>query len=294
MKMMLVMVALVSFALLSAALPVSASLNSAMAQKAQLQFLRPGDIILFDWVPTSELSERMVDHLRNAQRGFLPWDIYGILYTLPTLVPGIAYYILSYLGLSERSFDMIPGKFDHNALYIGKCSESLEIAKKYGATNAELRIKEIINEEGDVPVLIEAADPELGIRILSISEYLEQDIVKGAEIVVVRVREADEETIEQAIGFALTKCGLAYDMIPFIHGTGGWTDSILEESAYYCSELVWAAYYYASDGRIDLNTFAFSNPIGFDPLFRANPVIPDEIYYGDEVEIILPPKIYIR
>ncbi len=189
---------------------------------------------------------------------------------------------------------MIPGKFDHNALYIGKCSEGLGIAKKYGATSAEAKLKEIMNEEGDVPVLVEAANPELGIRVLSISEYLEQDIMKGADVAVVRVRGAYEKTIEEAIGFSLTKCGLAYDMLPFIHGTGGWFDAVIDESAYYCSELVWAAYYYASDGRINLNTFAFSNPIGCNPPLRADPVLPDEIYYGDKVDIISPPKVYIE
>ncbi|MDY6984966.1 MAG: YiiX/YebB-like N1pC/P60 family cysteine hydrolase [Candidatus Thermoplasmatota archaeon] len=294
MKMVFVVV-LTSFALLSALIPANAyPLSRTQEDPAQLQVLRQGDIILFDWLPESELSERMIEHLRNVQRGFLPWDLYGILYAIPTLLTGGAYYLLSTLGLSERSFDMIPGKFDHNALYMGRCSEGLGIAKKYGATGAELRLKEIMDEEGDVPVLIEAANPELGIRILSISEYLEQDMVRGADIAVVRVRGADEKMIEEAIGFALTKCDLAYDMMPFIHGTGGWFDAVIDESAYYCSELAWAAYYYASDGGIDLNAFAFSNPIGCNPLFRANPVLPDEIYHSDEADIILPPKVYIE
>jgi len=264
------------------------------AQPFSTDALELGDIMVFDWEPRSGVNERMDEHLRSAHRGILPWDVYTDLSALPTLLTGGLLYVLSTLGLYDRSFDMIPGRFDHNALYIGKCSEAVRIAGRYGAEEAEARIREIWEKEGDKPLLFEAANPELGTRILSTDEYFRADIMKGAEVSVLRVKEADTEIKEKAAGFALTKYGLPYDMLPFIHGTGGWFDSALDENAYYCSEIVWAAYYQASDGRIDLNTFSYSNPIGCHPPLRANAVLPDELFYSNKTEIILPPKVYIE
>lgn len=282
-----------AIALLMASALCFASMGLARPEEDLAAMLEPGDTILFDWVPTSELSERMIEHLRGAQKGMLPWDLYADISALPTLLTGVVFYVLSMLGLYDRRFDMIPGKFDHNAMFVGSCSEGLRIAKENGATVAEERLRDILSNEGDVPVLVEAADPQLGIRVLSVDEYFKQDIMGGAEIAVVRVKGTDEEIIDDAIGFSLTKCGLPYDMIPFISGTRGWFDAAVDEDAYYCSELVWAAYYTASGGSIDLNTFAYSNPVGCSPVLRANPVLPDEIYYNSAVEVVSSPKVYI-
>jgi len=219
----------------------------------------------------------MIEHLRGAQKGLLPWDLYADISALPALLTGGVLYVLSMLGLYNRRFDMIPGKFDHNAMFVGSCSEGLRIVGEHGATVAEERLRDILSNEGDVPVLVEAADPQLGIRVISIDGHFKQDIMRGAEIAVVRVKGTDEEIRDKAIGFSLTKCGLPYDMMPFISGTCGWFDAVVDEGAYYCSELVWAAYYAASDGSVE----------------RANPVSPDEIYYDGVVGVVSSPKVYI-
>jgi uncharacterized protein YycO len=60
----------------------------------------------------------------------------------------------------------------------------------------------------------------------------------------VRVITANDRIRENAVGFALSKLGQGYDL-------NVWSKSVNKPN-YYCSELIWAAYYKASKGRINL------------------------------------------
>lgn len=61
---------------------------------------------------------------------------------------------------------------------------------------------------------------------------------------VVRVKTANDKIRQNAVAFALSKLGQRYDL-------NVWNKSV-DKPNYYCSELVWAAYYKASNGKIDL------------------------------------------
>ena len=62
----------------------------------------------------------------------------------------------------------------------------------------------------------------------------------------VRVKSADDKIRQEAVAFALSKSikGQGYDW-------NVWQKSVYQPG-YYCSELIWAAYYKASKGKINL------------------------------------------
>jgi len=59
-----------------------------------------------------------------------------------------------------------------------------------------------------------------------------------------RVKTADGDIIRKAVDFVRKKSGQGYDV-------NLWQKSVHKPN-YYCSELIWAAYYYASKGKINL------------------------------------------
>jgi PKD repeat protein len=73
-----------------------------------------------------------------------------------------------------------------------------------------------------------------------------------------RVKAASHTEKSKAVKFALSKLGYGYDVFP--------AQKQEEGPAYYCSELIWAAYYSATSGRINLGNSS--------PLFG---VLPDDI-----------------
>lgn len=60
----------------------------------------------------------------------------------------------------------------------------------------------------------------------------------------VRVETADDTIRQEAVAYALSKLGQGYDI-------NVWKKEVHKPN-YYCSELIWAAYYKASKGKIDL------------------------------------------
>jgi len=85
----------------------------------------------------------------------------------------------------------------------------------------------------------------------------------------------DDFTREKAVNFALGKIPQPYSLAKIILQALGWADKHVESNSWYCSELVWAAYQYASGGTIDL-----------DQNLNGNAVAPDEIDESYEVELV--------
>jgi hypothetical protein len=82
--------------------------------------------------------------------------------------------------------------------------------------------------------------------------------------------ETDETTRKQAVAFAREKVGLPYDV-----GSILGDEKQLDGPSYYCSELIWMAYYKASGGHINLGNTAV-DPFVF--------VSPDDIAKSSQVE----------
>lgn len=82
----------------------------------------------------------------------------------------------------------------------------------------------------------------------------------------VRVESADDKIRQEAVAFALSKIGQDYDLNVWKKG--------VNSPNYYCSELIWAAYYKASKGKIDLGNTG-----------KKGGVWPDDIIYNDPVNI---------
>ncbi len=102
-----------------------------------------------------------------------------------------------------------------------------------------------------------------GSRIVTFEKF------KGkSEVSMVRIRDANESTREEAVGWASTKVGLPYNF--------NILNKRIEGNSYYCSELIWAAYKRLG---IDID----KNP-GFHIKY-ANSVSPQEIFGDDDVEI---------
>jgi len=82
-----------------------------------------------------------------------------------------------------------------------------------------------------------------------------------------RVDSTSKETRAKAVEFAVSKVGQPYDL--------NWFSKQLHGDSWYCSELVWAAYYHASDGYVDL--------VRSPDLFGVSP---DEIYMSEHTVVI--------
>ena len=82
-----------------------------------------------------------------------------------------------------------------------------------------------------------------------------------------RVATADEEVRNKAVEWAKERRGDPYD--------ASWFSKNADEYSWYCSELIWAAYIHASDGRIDLE---------HEP--DTGGISPNEIYVDDDTVVI--------
>ncbi len=89
--------------------------------------------------------------------------------------------------------------------------------------------------------LVEAANPAENVlkRPLADWQYPHMTWVSY-----VRIRDADDEVKRLAVSFALDQVGKPYDL--------NWLSKQAGGGSWYCSELVWAAYLYASSGAIDM------------------------------------------
>ena len=273
-----------------------------------LDELQRGDIIVFDWIPltpfdsANEIEMRGYIYEMQINPINTTWDYYTTASAIvemgaesPTelfamlgvdLPPALLTQIEA-LSAADLTIDGVPGKFDHCVMFIGKCSEvmaTIEDRLKQASgdevnrlNDAKNRVDEIWGEFGDVWIECEAIGE--GVSIYPLVPYLKKALNDGLDIAVSRVPQVDEETIDKAVGFAVSKYGLPYDYFPSSEGSG-WFDAVLDEGAYYCSELIWAAYYYATCGAADLNMKAYSNPLG-------NAIGPNELIYNLDVENVL-------
>lgn len=112
--------------------------------------------------------------------------------------------------------------------------------------------------------VVVAGNPQDGVRVAPLSFWMYPDMTWVAYL---RVVSADAETRQKAVEFALSKQGEPYDI--------NWFSKQAEGGSWYCSELVWAAYLNASEGRIDLSR----RPDVFG-------VSPDEIYQSSSISIM--------
>lgn len=101
-----------------------------------------------------------------------------------------------------------------------------------------------------------------GVKIFSIETFYSRN-----KVVVLKVNTSDEIR-EKVVEFAKSKVGDPFKWI--------WADKQQGDS-YYCSEIVWAAYYNASKGTVNLDSY--------DPPI-PNPVFPAEIASSKYVEKI--------
>lgn len=85
--------------------------------------------------------------------------------------------------------------------------------------------------------------------------------------------DTDEGTKQEAIDFALNQLGKSYDL--------GWYSKDVNDSSYYCSELIWASYY--SNGvDIDENPgWSWSYTYGVAPTELADDGDTQQIAFGD-------------
>ncbi|OFW58204.1 MAG: hypothetical protein A2Y75_08575 [Candidatus Solincola sediminis] len=90
--------------------------------------------------------------------------------------------------------------------------------------------------------VVVAGNPKDGVSVGSVSSWMYPEMTWVAYL---RVVTADDETLKKAVEFALSKDGDPYDI--------NWFSKHAEGARWYCSELVWAAYFNASKGRIDLS-----------------------------------------
>lgn len=89
--------------------------------------------------------------------------------------------------------------------------------------------------------VIEAVRPGVGVVVKSLDSW---KFPKMTWVSHVRVITAEEETRRKAAEFARGQVGQPYDMRLLSKQVDG--------DSWYCSELIWAAYMHASEGRIDL------------------------------------------
>lgn len=153
------------------------------------------------------------------------------------------------LGLEE----LVPGD-----ILLGRCRMSFvpSLNPHNGWTHAALYIG------GNR--LIVASTPRTGVRKENLESWT---YPKMTWVVYLRVSTADEETRMKAVQFAKEKKGQPYDL--------NWLGKQEDGDSWYCSELPWAAYLYASGGSIDLSRW----PAWFG-------VSPDDIFMSEDTVVI--------
>lgn len=123
--------------------------------------------------------------------------------------------------------------------------------------------------------------PYRGVQITNLTE---NNTIDGCEyfFAVGRVKNADDTQIQNAVNWALGFLGDPYQewWLPWITPIKTRMEGGIYDHYWYCSELVWAAYYYSSNKLIDLDKDGW----GPDPYFIIPSVSPEEIY-NNTVEI---------
>lgn len=89
--------------------------------------------------------------------------------------------------------------------------------------------------------VIEAANPEENVLKRRLDDW---QYPRMTWVSYVRIGSADDDVRRRAVSFALDQVGKPYDV--------NWLSKQADGNSWYCSEMVWAAYLYASDGAIDL------------------------------------------
>jgi hypothetical protein len=125
---------------------------------------------------------------------------------------------------------LIPGD-----ILLGRCRLSLvpSLNPHNGWTHAALYA-------GNDRVIV-ASNPRTGVMEVGMRSWLYPYMTW---VVYMRVPAASEETRERAVGFAREQKGQPYDI--------NWLSKQEYGDTWYCSEIIWAAYLHASEGRIDL------------------------------------------
>jgi len=90
-------------------------------------------------------------------------------------------------------------------------------------------------------LVVEAANPEENVLKRRLADW---QYPRMTWVSYVRINDADENIRRLAVSFALEQVGKPYDL--------NWLSKQADGNSWYCSEMVWAAYLYASDGAIDL------------------------------------------
>ncbi len=112
--------------------------------------------------------------------------------------------------------------------------------------------------------LIVASNPRSGVIETDIGAWTYPDMTW---VVYMRVKSADDATMGKAVAFARQQRGQAYDI--------NWLSKQNDAEGWYCSELIWAAFLHASEGRIDLSR----RPAWFG-------VSPDDIYMSRHTVVV--------
>lgn len=90
-------------------------------------------------------------------------------------------------------------------------------------------------------LVVEAANPEENVLKRRLNDW---QYPRMTWVSYVRINNADDNIRRLAVTFALDQVGKPYDL--------NWLSKQADGNSWYCSEMVWAAYIYASDGAIDL------------------------------------------
>ncbi len=89
--------------------------------------------------------------------------------------------------------------------------------------------------------VVEAANPEENVLKRRLNDW---QYPRMTWVSYVRISHADDNVKRLAVSFALDQVGKPYDL--------NWLSKQADGNSWYCSEMVWAAYIYASNGAIDL------------------------------------------
>ncbi len=143
-------------------------------------------------------------------------------------------------------------------ILLGRCRMSLvpSLDPARGWTHAAIYVG-----GGDIMV---ASNPSQGVVRTSVEAW---EYPEMTWVACLRVVSATREERERAAEFAVSKAGRSYDL--------NWFSEQADGRSWYCSELVWAAYYASTGGRVDL-----------EPGLGLFGVSPDDIYRHDGTEVI--------
>ncbi len=170
----------------------------------------------------------------------------------------------------QRRGDADAGELIPGDILLGRCRLSLvpSLNPHNGWTHAAIYVG---NDK-----LIVASNPRSGVIAQSFKSWKDP---KMTWVVYLRVRTADGLTREKAVDFAKDMKGREYDL--------NWLSKQEDGKSWYCSELIWAAYFNASEGRIDLTRGLELFGVSPDDIFMHNDTVvigghfeakPDTVY----------------